>query len=40
LPKFKLTTDAEYVANSVNVKIGCKRATVQFITYPIYALLV
>jgi len=34
IPKWDLTTDAEYVANLVNANIyfGCKRTTVQFIT--------
>ena len=37
MPKLNLTTDAEYVANLVNIKLcGCKHATVQFITWLCY----
>jgi len=36
LPKLDFTTDAEYVANLINVNVVCKRATVQFITRVFY----
>jgi len=39
LPKFYLTTDAEYVASLVNVNTwftGCKRTKVQYIAWVCY----